>query len=564
MLTSTMMLLLGANALVLGLSALRTSVWRRHWWVAGLGLLLLLHLLIDGFYQSLVPVYVLTVVLIAVGFRRHKTKGTTLKARVVHVAWGGIWRLAAVVLLAASVVATWNFGNSRFFPLLFAENSVDFSELGWSDAFDRMNEQLAGDYAFGDWKALDWEALHDRFSPYFIAGERAQDLDAYYLALREYVYSLPDGHFGLYGEDLGLRKSAVGGSFGLNVMQMDDGRVIATQLSEGGPAERAGLLWGAEILTWNAIPVVSALEQVSIVWFDYPVATREGQGIQKQHLLTRAPIDTSVTLTFQNPQNESVQQASLTAVDDEMVSFYQSQEMGLVMKVENGKRVIADKAVEARILPNGYGYLKINYEVPLMSMLNPVGVVRSAVVEFIEKGVPGVVIDVRRNLGGYDSMAPMMMAYFCTEPMFYEQVAYPDDVSNGLSRVTDLVLEPATPVYTGPVAMLIDNFTVSTGEGFPMIMQRLNRGPVIGFYGTYGSFGMSGSSIKLPGDYVVAYANGASLDENGEIQLDSDRFLQGGVLPDKRVPITEETLKAIYLENRDILLETAIESLQSK
>jgi len=193
-----MMLLLGANALVLGLSALRTSVWRRHWWVAGLGLLLLLHLLIDGFYQSLVPVYVLTVVLIAVGFRRHKTKGTTLKARVVHVAWGGIWRLAAVVLLAASVVATWNFGNSRFFPLLFAENSVDFSELGWSDAFDRMNEQLAGDYAFGDWKALDWEALHDRFSPYFIAGERAQDLDAYYLALREYVYSLPDGHFGLY------------------------------------------------------------------------------------------------------------------------------------------------------------------------------------------------------------------------------------------------------------------------------------------------------------------------------------------------------------------------------
>jgi len=513
-----MMLLLGANALVLGLSALRTSVWRRHWWVAGLGLLLLLHLLIDGFYQSLVPVYVLTVVLIAVGFRRHKTKGTTLKARVVHVAWGGIWRLAAVVLLAASVVATWNFGNSRFFPLLFAENSVDFSELGWSDAFDRMNEQLAGDYAFGDWKALDWEALHDRFSPYFIAGERAQDLDAYYLALREYVYSLPDGHFGLYGEDLGLRKSAVGGSFGLNVMQMDDGRVIATQLSEGGPAERAGLLWGAEILTWNAIPVVSALEQVSIVWFDYPVATREGQGIQKQHLLTRAPIDTSVTLTFQNPQNESVQQASLTAVDDEMVSFYQSQEMGLVMKVE----------------------------------------------KFIEKGVPGVVIDVRRNLGGYDSMAPMMMAYFCTEPMFYEQVAYPDDVSNGLSRVTDLVLEPATPVYTGPVAMLIDNFTVSTGEGFPMIMQRLNRGPVIGFYGTYGSFGMSGSSIKLPGDYVVAYANGASLDENGEIQLDSDRFLQGGVLPDKRVPITEETLKAIYLENRDILLETAIESLQSK
>ena len=84
-----------------------------------------------------------------------------------------------------------------------------------------------------------------------------------------------------------------------------------------------------------------------------------------------------------------------------------------------------------------------------------------------------------------------------------------------------------------------------------------------GFAGTYGSFGMSGSSIKLPGDYLVAYANGASLDENGRIQIDSDSFLQGGVLPDTRVPITEETLKAIYVENRDVLLETAIEALQS-
>ena len=32
----------------------------------------------------------------------------------------------------------------------------------------------------------------------------------------------------------------------------------------------------------------------------------------------------------------------------------------------------------------------------------------------------------------------------------------------------------------------------------------------------------------------------------------------------ERIPITEETLKAIYLENRDVLLETAIEALQSR
>ncbi len=87
MLTTMTMLLIGAIVLVLGLSALCTSESWRRWWVAGLGLLLLLHLLIDGFYQSLVPVYVLTVVLIAVGLRRRKTNGATLKTRIVHVAW---------------------------------------------------------------------------------------------------------------------------------------------------------------------------------------------------------------------------------------------------------------------------------------------------------------------------------------------------------------------------------------------------------------------------------------------------------------------------------------------
>jgi len=53
------------------------------------------------------------------------------------------------------------------------------------------------------------------------------------------------------------------------------------------------------------------------------------------------------------------------------------------------------------------------------------------------------------------------------------------------------------------------------------------------------------------------------LDQAGSIQLDSNSELQGGVLPGMRVPLTEETLRAINLENRDVLLETAIKSLQS-
>jgi carboxyl-terminal processing protease len=88
-------------------------------------------------------------------------------------------------------------------------------------------------------------------------------------------------------------------------------------------------------------------------------------------------------------------------------------------------------------------------------------------------------------------------------------------------------------------------------------MKSMNRGLVIGFCGTDGSMGMTGSSIKMPGGYTVEYPNGASLNKDGVIQCDSDSTLQGGFLPDIRIPITEETLKAIYVEGRDIVLERA-------
>jgi carboxyl-terminal processing protease len=80
----------------------------------------------------------------------------------------------------------------------------------------------------------------------------------------------------------------------------------------------------------------------------------------------------------------------------------------------------------------------------------------------------------------------------------------------------------------------------------------------VGFYGTYGSFGMSGAEIRMPSGLTVEYPNGRSLDVRGDIQLDSDWRLEGGVTPDVRVPLTLETARAQFLERRDVVLQTAI------
>jgi carboxyl-terminal processing protease len=144
---------------------------------------------------------------------------------------------------------------------------------------------------------------------------------------------------------------------------------------------------------------------------------------------------------------------------------------------------------------------------------------------------------------------------------------YFDNWQTGLG-IFDLVrplgVEPQEPHYGGPVAVLIDQYTLSSGEGFPLLARNLPQGLVVGLYGTYGSFGMCCGSIRLPGGFHLMYPPGQSQDESRRVQLDSDHSLQGGVLPDIRVPLTEETVYAMFVENEDVVLQRAIEALQGR
>ena len=74
----------------------------------------------------------------------------------------------------------------------------DFSELGYSDAFTAMVDLFRREYAYTDLYALDWDALEATYAPRFAEAEEAEDEDegrsAYALALRDFIWEIPDGH----------------------------------------------------------------------------------------------------------------------------------------------------------------------------------------------------------------------------------------------------------------------------------------------------------------------------------------------------------------------------------
>jgi carboxyl-terminal processing protease len=558
--------LLVATALALFIPLGRRLVGRLPRWLdfvpAGLVALMLIQIAVDGLQAYMMIAYAVVVLLFLLTFRRMIHRGLPDKASRLRTVMTLLGAVLGIVALIGGILSG---------PMAAIVAGEDLSRESWTVAFDRMNELLAQRYAFTEWKQIDWDALHAEFAPRFAAAEVANDQDAYRLVLREYLFSIPDGHIILSGGDTGLWQESIGGGYGMAVIELEDGSVIAHVLQEGGPADKAGMTWGAEILEWDGVPAREAISEVSTIWMEVPPATQEGRRFAQQNLLARAPVGTQITLTFRNAGEDVPRTVTLTAVDDGLEPLTQSLGWRASVGIRKGTGQKIDERTtllppEYEILPEGYGYIRVYHVRPQDDAPDFVAIVEEAVSEFVAQDVPGIIIDVRGNPGGTDEFVPEMMGYFFTEPDFYEYKFFDNWLTqlSFLDLAMPLSIEPKEPHYGGPVAVLIDQDTRSSGEGFALAALRLPQGHVVGMYGTHGSFGMCCTTINLPGDLELMYPPGQSQDANARVQLDGDHDLQGGIAPDVRVPLTEETVYAKFVEGEDVVLQHAIEALQTR
>ena len=458
---------------------------------------------------------------------------------------------------------------------------ADYSALTWTDAFKAAHDKFSQEYAFGDWKGVDWTGLYDRFSPRIAQAQAAGDEKAYYLALHQYICSIPDGHISLSVTNttipMTLAKELVGGGFGMAVAELDDGRVIAAALIPASPAASAGIATGAEIIAWGGVPAGTAIGAIDVGAIPFkiltgeagnenPIPTLEHNRLEQARLLARGPVGSSVQVSFQNPGQTSSQTATLTAVDDAGRSF---------SLLNFAKRPDLSDQVDYRILPEGYGYVLVRMELDLSSSGGyPTRIYQQfqeAITSFVAANVPGIIIDLRGNYGGSDQLAADMCGFFTSSPAFYEEQEYFDKRNGQFLRITasesgpnpivdNLSIEPQKPNFSGPVVVLVNPSTKSSGEGPAMGISRLTKGRVIGFHGTNGSFGMVGGGIKLPGGYAIGYPFGRSVDQNGLVQLDSRNGV-GGVAPGLRVLKTLENVLA-FAAGTDVELQYAIKYLK--
>lgn len=421
---------------------------------------------------------------------------------------------------------------------------VDYSDLSYTEAFDSLVDQLSNEYAFTEYKGIDWEALRAEFRPRFVEADANDDELEYRRALRDFSWQIPDGHISgpFIGDD--FRNAAIGG-IGIAIRELDDGRVLVNFLLEDGPAAEAGMELRAEILAMNG-QVIGDYISDTVSYFA-PYSTPHNLRLDQLLFATRFPIGTEIEVTFQNP-GDSPETVTLEAVSEvDSFNFWLEDETRDGFELPLEYEFLADE---------GVGYIEIFSF--LDNDLLTVQLWERMIQEMNENEVPAIIIDMRKNGGGRGFLADQMAAYFFDEPLVTGNTGFFDEERGEFyidPEGEDSFFLPAEDFrYRGDIVVLVGPDCASACEFFSYNMTLQDRATIIGHYPTAG-LGGSVDDVAMPADETFRFTQGRAVDPDGNIHIEGI-----GVVPDIRVPLTEETL----FSEGDPVLEAAIAFLKGE
>ncbi len=389
--------------------------------------------------------------------------------------------------------------------------NVESFEVVWKTIRDKHFDPKLG--------GLDWQAVHDASRPKV---EAAETMKAARAVISEAIGRLRQTHFGIIPAESyeGLENPNDGpGEVGLDV-RLIDGRAVVRTVAEGRPAIRAGVKTGWIVDKIDGKPVSEFLKKAEEAY----AKTGLVAAYQTATVLSRlhGAVGSKIAVDFLDAKDKPVhfdliagEPAGIPATFGNLPTFY----------VEfAAKRV--DRTVE---------YVSLNVFFDLVNVLKKFG-------EAIEasRDADGLIIDLRGNPGGIGAMSFAMAGWLVSEPGL--------KLGTMITRVGSLnfTLQPRRQPFKAPVAVLVDELSMSTSEILAGGLKDLKRARVFGAR-TPGAALPSTVEVLPNGDrFQYAFANYVST---------GGKPLEGaGVVPDVETPLT----RALLLEGRDPALEAAV------
>ena len=143
---------------------------------------------------------------------------------------------------------------------------VNYSNQGLVDAYLSMCGHFEENYIMSEWKDIDYEALKKQYLPLVQEAEQTGDLNKYYDALNHFVCEFHDAHMGIefYKDNTYvINKIKQFNDYGLSLIALDDGTVIAVDVEEGLKIKE-----GDVVTKWDGKPIEEAIANVDLLISD--------------------------------------------------------------------------------------------------------------------------------------------------------------------------------------------------------------------------------------------------------------------------------------------------------
>ena len=471
-----------------------------------------------------------------------------------------------------------------------AGKRIDFKS-DFEEAFSTMKEHYVLDVE----KGIDWDALYKEYAPKFAEVTKSQDQTEGYCLWQEYLRNFYDGHVSFVPGDVFKEEEiykAYGNDYGLSLLRLADGRFVAVNVEGESGAysvmendtvftkldrlrvedasakhltlKESGIHSGTVITKWNGKAVEDWYEDVRCYMFQSP---------DRENELFYLPLYVAgiggecVSIEFLDDAGEK------KSVDAPKLGGYLGRMNSTLNRLDNGVNIsnldwqeIDEDTVLLRIYSMAYdlkNYSGSDYS-KMMDELRPV------ILEYREKGVKNLILDLRKNTGGSPYMVAGVASLFAPEREFtYYYSAVLNEKTGIFERGEDGKYQKGKATnYSGEdlwkdgkIILLVNGETVSAGDDMTNQMAEFPNVWIMGFTKSNSSC-QAVTEVKLSGG-KVSFSAVPNLDENGAVVIDTFADHVGRVPCDEIVPLTEEVIYGMFLEGEDVLLNHAIQTFKN-
>jgi carboxyl-terminal processing protease len=391
-----------------------------------------------------------------------------------------------------------------------------------AEAFDFVWGTINDRYHDPKLNGADWKAVGARYRPLALG---MPDDEGFWDLLDRMTGELRDAHTRVDSPArVEQRKKDESVGLGFSFIPLD-GKLVVTGVSSESDAWWAGVRPGMILVTIEGEPAASRFAKLMAdTRFDSTERSRHFRALRR---LSAGDAGTKVAFTFE--RGDGSRFAATVA----------------------RRKFTSRAAANHRILPSGFGYLRLNQW--------SVGVI-SRVLAGIEElhNTPGMIIDLRGNPGGSVHIVECMLREFFVKTTEVgratTRTGRPVSMLFGAVEIIKLksTIEGSEKAYKGPVVILVNSQSASGSELFAAAMQATKRATVVGETTCGCLLGYLGYS-RVPGGGELAYS------EVGFVLSNGKRIEGEGVIPDRPVPLTLGDL----IVSRDRALEVAQELLKN-